>query len=306
VFSDAALSTPLTNPVVASSSGILPQVFVAEGSTVDLQWLTSADVEISGRSYVDVDALGADAGDFTRTVTGSARFKITGSGGNVLLQVGDASPDDTGGTVTIEGWGGSQGDTITLDFAVINTTGRIKENSKKLPGVVYTEATTFTAVTSVDIPLTNSPTGVRAWDVDVFDFAQTNSTSIELRVSYDGGATFKSGAADYQYNIAYAGVTTGSTGDVSSRLANNNAVTPANQLGWARIHVIGPDTGSACTNIMSEMVHEDVTTSYPLYIRVATQAVGGYGRPTHIRLSPLAGTISGIYRVMPQRGFGET
>ena len=39
VFSDAALTVPLVNPVVANSSGFTPVIFGAEGAIVDITYL---------------------------------------------------------------------------------------------------------------------------------------------------------------------------------------------------------------------------------------------------------------------------
>lgn len=310
VFSDAALSVPLTNPVVASSSGILPQVFAAEGTVVDLQWLTSADVSIPGRSYEDVTFVGADSGDFTRTVTGNGRVKITGSGGAVLFQAGDPSPDNTGGTLTIEGWAGTQGDTLTLDFALANATGRIKEQSKKLQGTVYTEATQVTAQSSVDILLPNDPTGCRAWMIHIWDYSQSGTGNLRTRLSYDSGATYKAGASDYDWwwyasatagSVApTAGVTTAAQGEIASNL--NGA---ANQLGGGEIIIITPDSGSDFTKLDADL-SGILNTGAGGNFRATVYGKGSYGRATNLRLLMSANTFTFKYRVVPLRGFGET
>jgi hypothetical protein len=309
VFSDAGLTTPLTNPVVASSSGILPQVFAAEGTVVDLQWLTSADVSISGRSYEDVTFVGADTGDITRTVTGNARFKLTGSGGANLWQVGDASPDNLGGTLTIEGWAGSQGDTLTLDFATVNASGRIKEQSKKIEGTVYTEATQVTAQTSVDITLPNDPTGCRAWEIHIWDYSQSGNATLQARLSYDSGGTYKSGAGDYDSywfqsttggSVSPTGLTTGAEGQLSSNL--NGA---ANQLGGGVIRVITPDSGTTFTKLDADL-SGIINTGAGSIFRATMFGKGSYGRATHLRLLMSANNFTFKYRVVPLRGFGET
>ena len=60
VYSDAALATPLTNPVVANSSGFTPVIFGAEGLVVDITYLTAADATVTGRTYTAVPLLGLD------------------------------------------------------------------------------------------------------------------------------------------------------------------------------------------------------------------------------------------------------
>lgn len=308
VFSDSALSVPLTNPVVASSSGILPQVFAAEGTVVDLQWLTSADVSIPGRSYEDVTFVGADTGDLTRTVTGNARFKLTGSGGANLWQVGDASPDNTGGTLTIEGWAGTQGDNLTLDFAATNATGRITEQSKKLQGTVFTEATQVTAQTSVDILLPNDPTGCRAWEIHIWDYSQSGLGNLQVRLSYDSGATYKAAATDYD-NFWFQSTTGGSvspTALVTAAQAEiaSNLVGAANQLGGGLIRVITPDSGTAFTKIDADL-SGIINTGAGSIFRATAYGKGSYGRATNIRLLLAAVNFTFKYRVVPLRGFGE-
>jgi hypothetical protein len=60
VFSDADLSVPLTNPVVANSSGFCPVIFGAEGTIVDITYLTPADATVTGRTYTAIPLLGLD------------------------------------------------------------------------------------------------------------------------------------------------------------------------------------------------------------------------------------------------------
>lgn len=60
VFSDAALTVPLVNPVVANSSGFTPVIFGAEGAIVDITYLTSANVTVTGRTYTAIPLLGLD------------------------------------------------------------------------------------------------------------------------------------------------------------------------------------------------------------------------------------------------------
>ena len=159
VFSDAALSVPLTNPVVASSSGILPQVFAAEGTVVDLQWLTSADVSIPGRSYEDVTFVGGDSGVFSRTLPSDSRVKITGSAGAVLVQAGSPSPDDVGGELVLEGWEGTQMDTLTIDAAAVTFTGTSGLGAGKhaiwVPASAMTTRTTNGAASGLSETTTN-------------------------------------------------------------------------------------------------------------------------------------------------------
>jgi len=311
LYSDAALTVPLTNPVVANSSGFTPVIFGAEGLTVDITYLTAADATVTGRTYTAVPLVGADNGLFSRTLADNTRVKITGAGGIVLFQVGDASPDDVGGNLTIEGWAGTQGTLATLDFATVNTTGALTVGGKKLPGVVQTEATTFTAAANVDIQLVNTPTGVRGWEIIIFDLMASAGVAHWLRLSYDGGSTFKSGATDYGY---------GADGNVSTTPTSAAAVTAvqilpqvvsqgatANKPAMIKMTVMTPNSGSDATVIMGQIVLADTTgAGIPSTAIFAGYGLGNYGRATHLRLTNSGGaTLTGKYRVVPIFGLGE-
>jgi hypothetical protein len=309
LFSDASLSTPLANPVVANSAGITPQIFAADGLLVDIQYLTSADASIANRGYEDVSFLGSSTGDLSRTVTGDGRFTITGSAGAVLFQVGDPSPDNTGGTLTIEGWAGTQGDTLTLDFALVNVTGRIKEQGKKLQGTVYTEATQVTAQTSVDIALPNDPTGVRAYAIEIFDYSQSTNAGVSLRGSYDGGGSYKSGASDYvgyyeHYDTTGATFSaTGLTTAVQLQI-NSNFNGATDQAARTTIEVLTVDSGTGDTHIRHR-TEGVLNTGAFSQTRGFGYMQGSYGRLTNLRLIVSAGTFTFKYRVVALRGFGE-
>lgn len=309
LFSDAALSAPLTNPVVANSAGITPQIFAADGLLVDIQYLTSADASIANRGYEDVSFLGSSTGDLSRTVTGDGRFTITGSAGTVLFQAGDPTPDNTGGTLVLEGHGGTQGDLLTLDFALVNVTGRLKEQGKKLQGTVYTEATQVTAQTSVDIALPNDPTGCRAWEIHIWDYSQSGSSdNMWARFSYDGGSTFKSGASDYDryYFTSVSGGTVSPTGMTTAAQMDivTNMIGNANQFASGRFLIITPDSGNTFTKMDYEFSGINNTGAGVIF-RGTGWGKGSYGRATHLRLLMSANNFTFKYRVVALRGFGE-
>lgn len=309
IFSDAALTVPLSNPTsgldVSDAGGWFPQIFAADGTVVDITLKNSGGSTI--KTYVDVPFVGEDVGDFTRTVSGSGRFKVTGSAGEVSLQFGDPDPDDTGGTATLEGWGGTQLDSLTLDSSVTNTSGRFTENGKDLPGVVQTESTAFSAATAVDIPLTESPDGVRAWKVTLFDLTASSTAAVWFRFSYDSGATFKSGAADYGYANLYHTTTTptsaASTGAIQINVAS---VLQGTKIGLVELTIITPDSGSNPTLMLGSMLSYDGVGSAPSIMHIGGYGLGGYGRATHLRMTTTGGgTFTGKYRVERLYGFGE-
>lgn len=305
------------NPVEADANGRFPQIFAEEGAVFDI-------IEKDGdgntlATYVDVSTLGDDTGTFTRTMPDGTRLKFTGSGGRVLMQVGDADPDAGGGTITFEGWAGTQGDEALFDFALVNmgtSAGALKENSKKLPSVVQTDATTFTTAATIDIPLTNSPAGVTAWDVDIFDMI-TSTTGVNVNwsatFSYDGGATYKTGAGDYfQVGMVFAGgvVLANPVGSAaagaSMYVAATTVISAATKVHMS-LHARTPDSGAAYSSLETRTAsfYRDTGVNYPAIQLSTGFGAGGYGRATHVRLTPSAGTATGKYRVMPQRGTGD-
>ena len=310
VFSDAALTVPLVNPVVANASGFTPVIFAAEGIAVDVQYLTAADAIVPGRSYTAVPLLGSDTGTFTRTMADNSRFKLSGSGGTVLMQAGDASPDNVGGKLTIEGWAGTQGDLLTLDFAATNTTGPFTENSKKMLGIVATASTSFTSVASVDIALAETPTGCRAWKVYLWDVisAAVGGSGVQFRFSYDGGATYKSGASDYGHAADYnvSATPTSAYDDTAAQIALPIGFSGlANRPQLIRFDVITPTSGLDSTILMGDAVYLDTGTGFPQRLSFGGFGHGGFGRATHVRVIFVTNNASGKYRVAPLRGFGE-
>lgn len=317
VWRDAALSVPMTNPSsgadVSNAAGVFPQVFAADGLIFDIL-LKDADGNLV-RSYVDVTPAGGDAGDFDRTLADDTRLKFTGSGGRVLMQAGDPDPDDIGGKLTIEGWGGTQLDDLLIDAALTDTTGTLKEKGARLIGTVASPATPLAAATTNVIPLPNDPAGCRAWRVDFFDMTSSAATVITLSVqlSFDGGATYKE-TNEYDYenygrdasgSFADAVGTAAALGQIANGLRGN-----ANKLIWGTLEILSPLSGTSSNATIidatvrgwnQEGAPRAVTQSSVAYCQSASQ-----GRPTHVKLLANSGNIDCKYRVVPYRGFGET
>ena len=200
LYTSSALSTPLTNPVVAGSDGWTPQVFAAEGLTCDVDFLTAGDVVISGQSLEDAIFVGQANTTFSRDFTNS-RVQIRGSAGTVYFEAGDPTGDDVGGNGRLGGWDGSQAVTWTVDAATTNVTGLLTAASKSIGGIVTTSATSFSAAASVNIPLSVPLTGIAAWDVFVYDLKHaTDATALKATLSFDGASSFKTGVS-YKVNF---------------------------------------------------------------------------------------------------------
>lgn len=326
VFSDAALSTPLVNPVVANSAGVFPAIYAAEGGVFDLILKNSAGTSLYTED--DIPAIGTDVGAITRDFTNS-RMKIDGTGGEVSFEAGPAVGDDTGGAVRIGGWAGTQADTAEIDAAAISVTGTlavtgnttvggtfdadglITENSKKLPGVVYTE-TTPAAAADIVLTLPEAPANVRSYLIEGIDITMSAIALPTLTVSYDSGSTYKTGATDYAHSgqiITSAGGTTILVDDAATSGALTPAVnfqTPTAKPGRLKMTVMTVESGSNATLIEGVLIgYNDGGTDYPTRSEFVIYCLGGYGRVTNIKISVSSGTITGTFRIIPERGFGE-
>ena len=309
VFTAADLVTPLDNPVEADANGRLPQIFAADGLVVDCKMLTAASVEIAGTEYTKAFA-GDTSGTITRDFT-SARLEISGAAGIVSIEAGDPLGDDTGGKLRAGGWNGTQADTISLDGAAVNVTGKLTENSKKLDGVVYTARTSFSGAT-VDITLPNDPTGCLAWEIDFWDVITSGAGSVYARLGY-GGAV-KSGASDYAWaGMKDAGASL-SVDTVSTHRDNLDAQMIINEYGIVgsstyplriKLEIDTVASGSGSTTVFGSLAGSGGT--YPQFGLFTGYGLGGYGTATTLQLSLNAGSFtSGYYRVRPLRGYGET
>lgn len=127
IYSDSAMTVPLSNPVTTNSAGYpstdgstATLIFAATGN-YDVAFLDSSNNVLV--AYDDVPTVGEEGVDINRTLSGGTRFKVSDSGGIVLMQVGDVSPDNIGGKLTMEGWAGTQGDILHIDFASVTFSG---------------------------------------------------------------------------------------------------------------------------------------------------------------------------------------
>lgn len=314
LFSDSGLSSGITNPVVTDASGYPANggnecvINIAAG-LYDVAFLTSDDQVIA--SWDDMVPWGSESGDIERVVTGNGRIKITGAAGAVLIQVGDPSPDDLGGTLTIQGQAGSQLASLTLDAATVNVgtaTGALKENGKKLSGTVYTDVTQVTAATQVDIALPEDPANVREYELTIWDYSQSGNASLNARFSYDGGGTFKSGASDYSmlFTTSGGGAVTLAGEDLANDyiqiFSNLNGTTNGKGRLWATI--ITPDSGNDNTSMdWRGSGYNNLANIYTFH--GVGHGLLSYGRATHIRLYVSANTFTFKYRLTVNRGSGE-
>lgn len=308
IWSDSGLSVAASNPLTADANGFFPQFYVAEGTLYDIKPKTSGGVSLS-RDALSVAGIGNQTGALVRDFT-TSRFQARGAGGTTFLEAGDPTGDDVGGTMTLGGWNNTQADLITVNAATLNLVGRLTENGYKIEGVVRTAATTFTAVTSVDIQLVNDPTGVLVWDIDISNFKlSTTAVGITVRFSYDGGSTFVSTATYYSVlaladQAATPAITTVQTAATSGQIISAaNTTSPVSISGMMKMRVMTPNSGGDSTTLLGDATFFSSTGNLGVTRFGVTNNTGG--RATHVRLICGSGTFTGVYRTRPQRGFGE-
>jgi hypothetical protein len=300
IYTDAALSIPAANPVVADANGVFPQFYAPEGKLFDLTQKTAGGVTL--KSYLSVAAIGNQTDALLRDFT-TSRFQAQGAGGVTELETGNATGNDVGGIGRIGGWAGTQGDSLSIDYAAVNVTGRLKEQTYKLDGVVRQEAVTFTNAAAAIIPLTNDPTGVRQFEVTVADLVSaTNTTNQAYSVtfSYDGGVTYAA--------AGYSQVFNGGTGGAGSQIAISLAggTNAPNVAGLIRMTIQTPNAGNNMTAAVGVVTMQSSAGFWPASTTFAVFGPASSGRCTHVKLVCSAGNISCICRVRPLRGFGET
>lgn len=341
-YTTNALSVAHANPIVLDGEGRFPDAFAATGEGFFIELTDASDDPVA--EFENVEALGESSTDnITRTFTAS-RYKVSSGeveSGNdgTLVEFGSSAPVNTGGYVKESGWAETQGTKKIVDFADVELTGDmtiagslavsgtgatsvggslntgslITENSKKLPGVIYTNATPFSAVASVEIPLPNSPTGVLAWDIEIIDFQRSSATgTLDLTLSFDNASSYKTGAGDYLWGYGYLGASQAWTvaqddSDTKIVLLPGTSTATAKLGRWRfRVHTVASGTNPTTVRgdwegqiLFSGAYYGSFATSYGVYVGAASQ------RATHMKIAPASGTISGAYRIMPLRGFGE-
>lgn len=295
IYTDANLSIASANPLTSTANGYFAQWYAAQGSLFDVEVRTAGGVLL--RRVESIPGLGATSGASTWDFT-SARFQARASGtATVNVEAGDPVGDDTGGQMRIGGWNGSQLVSLNLDTAEATISG------KKLPGVVATNKTDFSAVASVDIALPQTVSGLRAWRIHLFDF-RTTGTNLRARLSYDNGATYKSGASDYAYSHKDGDATTNANGG-QDHLYLVPSIQNSTKPTLIMLELWTPNSGSQETVLGGRASKYDHASGVPGNVVFTGYGLGSYGRATHLRFYVSSGTITGSYRVEPMFGTGD-
>lgn len=311
IYRDNALSTPMTNPTsgadVSDAGGWFGQIFAAEGSLFDITLKNSAGVTV--KTYVDVSPLGDGSSTFSRDF-GNSRVQIRGSGGVARVEAGDPTGDDIGGQLALSGWNASQADEVTIDAVDTVLTGDldvggiITEDGNKLPGIVASTGS-FTGVTSVTIALTKVPSTVRAWEVELFDLVASTNGAMTMQFSFDNNATINTTANYLTRNIrnTNAGVAQDYGAAATSCTLFATYFGNGSVDGLVRLRLLTPLTtgitkysGEGIDPLVGGGTDQVIMSGY--FNSVTTPV-------THVKISIAAGNITGKYRVVPLRGYGE-
>lgn len=322
LYSNEAMSTPLTNPVEADSNGFLPMIFAAAG-TYDIAYLDSVangGADLTGQSYTDQPTIGGSTANTISATLSGARFKVSGGDigdgtTGVLTEHGNPSPDDTGGYARDAGWAGTQGDKKIFDWAIADftQTKSLREGAKRISSVLYTDATAFSAASTVNIQLPNTPTITRAWRITIWDLYLSAAESLAFRIAYDATPTFKSGASDYAFAVIYnnAGTIATVVDDAHTHIRASHSLQAASTwLARMELIVTTVDSGNGNTTLGGHLFGAKTNAgagNMPANERFDGVGLGNYGRATYIQLLTLTGgaTLTGKYNVETLRGFGE-
>lgn len=293
-YTSGTLTTPLPNPVVADSAGRFPQMFADEGDIYDLELHTAADVFVEG--YEDYTALGTTTGGIDIDFGLDGRFRVDGSGGQPNIEFGDPVGDAVGGDGRIGGWGGTQGDDLEIDFANVEFTGSVTAGGVLNPFPRLLTSGTATAAATTDIVLNQS---FENWELRLTNLTSSTAAIVQLRVSFDGGATYKSTAGDY----AYQGI------GQSNAAAVNTAVATADHMRLSQGAVASTATGGAMftVRINSRAAQETFAISNFASVIAGTVAESNsgqmssstnnknFGKATNIRILGATGTLTFQY-----------
>lgn len=216
-YADNGLTVSNGAYVEADSSGVFPPIYGAANEQYYCVLKDSAGNTID--EIPDVAMLGPDSSStFLKDLGVNGRFLVSGSGGVVNIETGNAIGDDIGGTARIGGYAGTQGDALELDYAAVTTTGPVSvagsvtssgalistSGAVTLQGITQAVPralvrSSATAAANTDITLDSA---YEEWEIRIRNMV-VNGT-LAARFSFDG-ATFKSGAADYAWGGGYQG-----------------------------------------------------------------------------------------------------
>lgn len=303
IFTDAGLTTPASNPVGPSDAeGYFSQFYATSGETFDLQCrrTSSAASELFWEE-LDVDSTGnEDASTFARDFGANGRLSAVGSGGSVRLQFGPPTGDDIGGSGIISGQAGTDLDDFTIKAATATVEGNlvVVGNIKRNPNTSGVE----TASAATDVALDGDYT---AWEIRITNLKFSAAAHLRLLFSFDDDATYKTGATDYLHEGLYQGNAASVNNGVSTAayMQITAAVAAATATGGgldATIRITSQ--ASRETRALCQFAHFSPGTNADCLSGTWAGQTNntGFGKASHVRILPSAGTITFDYAVIGQ------
>lgn len=325
-YSDNGLTTSNGAYVQADSSGVFPPIFGAANEQYYMLLKTSGDVTVDEFPFATI--LGADAtATFLKDLGLNGRFLVSGSGGVVQIETGNAEGDDVGGSGRLGGYGGTQGDALEIDYAAITTTGPVAVTgnlsttadlsatgnlsstgglvtlggiARAVPRCTLRSSATAAATTSIALD-----SAYECWEIHIRNLLIAGAGGTPaMKMSFDNGGSFKSGSGDYYVGAAEQG----SSAFTNTPWASATSV----QIGPASSS--SSETGSGCDifiRITSKAAREtradarylnfDVTTAADRTSgwHVASTNNKNYGKITNIQVfDTLGGNLTFDYVVI--------
>lgn len=299
-YTTDALSVANANPLIANTSGVFPPAFAADNATFDVEVLTSADVTIPGMEFEDVTAVAADTdGSISRDFDTGGRLLIAGSAGVVSIEAGPPSGDDTGGTMRIGGWNGTN-----LDDVDVNLSDTAKASFRAAIAIPDEPiiAATFSGSDHLDLALS----GYTAYRIELSGVVVSADNALLLRFAFDATPTFKSGASDYSWGQFGAGAGAAGSGGGNATAQIQLTINPLEATAMTAegnsviIDLFGPkDTGFGL-HAITRASYQANTGNYDIAAG-GGRIIPGYGTPTYVRIYVASGTFSGKYRLIGKR-----
>lgn len=212
-YSDNALTTSFGAFVEADSSGVFPPIFGTSNTSYYMVLKTSAGVTVD--EFPFATTLGPDSTSvLLKDLGANGRFQVSGTGGVVQIETGNAEGDDIGGSGRIGGYGGTQGDALEIDFAAVTVTGTVSVTGAVTATGALTSVGDMTissiaravarctargsAAAAATTDLTLDP-AYEAWEIHLRNIQVLGAGGTpSLRLSFDG-TTFKNTAGDYSF-----------------------------------------------------------------------------------------------------------
>jgi hypothetical protein len=294
-YSDAALTVSYGAYVTADSSGVFPPIYGAADEVYYMVLRTSAGVFVD--EFPSVTMLGPDSSSaLVKDLGANGRFQVSGNGGVVQIETGNAEGDDIGGSGRIGGWDDTQGDDLELDYAAITATGDLAATGglSSTSGLVTLGGIaravprallrgTATAAVTTNLALDNA---YEAWEIHIRNLQGLPVAGYEpgLRLSFDGAGSFKSGGTDYR-RTGVIGVTlsASSAGTYMSIVDQFAAATPTG--GGAEVIIRITSKAARETHVHSTFGYFNGSTTMEIGQWYNSTANKNYGKATHAQIS---------------------